>query len=947
MKRILLITLTLGVLDAASGITRATEPVDYHGDVAPLLRQYCAGCHNDVDFEGDFSVERYADLEEGGSRGVMLKSGDPEGSHFIKLLTGGTDEPMPPEDEPQPTADEIALLKRWIKEGAHGPGEADDISILSMLDVPDWAPAPGQKAVTAMASSADGKVRAEARFGQVGFSVASDAGAVAPGVLQLEELPGKINALHFSPVNPQQLVTASGVTGLNGIATLWDLRNGEVIRQFGEGYHRDLLYDAEISPDGKILATAGYDTRIGLWDLASGELLRSIEVHTGAIFDLAFSPDGTLLVSASADETAKVWRVSDGERLDTLHQPEGEQFAVTFSPDGRFIFAGGADNVIRMWRVVSTEKPRINPLIHARFAHEDAVVALAISADGKWLASSSDDHTVKLWALPRLEEVQAWENQPDVVSVLQLTGPQEFVAARMDGSGRFFRFDPKLLAAKSKPKDGAALAGAVDAISSEVTELTADERVAVQAVKLPAKISGVIGAPGDTDDFRFSAKAGQEWILEVAAASVKPESSMLDSKIEVLTAGGELIERVRLQAVRESWFTFRGKNSEQVTDFRIHNYMDMELNEFLYCNGEVVKLWLDPRGADSGFTVYPGIGKRKNYFGSSGLAHALGEPCYVVEPIPRGVEPAQNGLPVYTIYYENDDDPDRVIGSDSKLEFVAPEDGEYIARISDVRGFGGAKFNYALTIRAPQPDFKIAYNGSKGLTVAPGSGAEFVVDVSRIDDFEGEIRIDVEGLPPGFKATTPLFIEQNQIRAMGALYADSDAPATTEANMATSRLFATALIDGEKVRREVGTLGAIKLDTKPAKFKVEIFADGEAGRPEFVDGKLTGLTIYPGETITAIVRSERGDFKDRILFGKEDSGRNLAHGLRIDNIGLSGLMIPEGQNERKFFISAKDWVTESSRWFYLRGADIATPPIKVNVVRPTEGDGKVVSRGEG
>ena len=933
-------------MSSASLFAAEIVPVNYHSDVAPLLRQYCAGCHNDVDFEGDFSVERYIDLEEGGSKGVMLRPGDPEDSQLIKLLTGGTKEAMPPEDEPQPTTDEIALLKRWIKEGAHGPDEAQDVSILSMLEVPDWAPAAGQKAVTAMAASADGKVRAEARFGQVSFSVANDAGAASPGVLQLEKLSGKINALHFSPNNPQQLVTASGVTGLNGVATLWDLRDGKVIREFGAGYHRDLLYDAEFSPDGKILATAGYDTKIGLWDVASGELLRSIEVHTGAIFDLAFSPDGTLLASASADETAKVWRVSDGERLDTLHQPEGEQFAVTFSPDGRFIIAAGADNVIRMWRVVSTEKPRINPLIHARFAHEAAVVALVVSEDGKWLASSSDDHTIKLWALPRLEEVQAWENQPDVVSVLQLTGPQEFVAARMDGSGQFFRFDPKLLVAKAKPKAGAVVADTAHAVSTDMQEVMADEKVDVQPVKVPAKISGVIGAPGDTDDFRFSAKAGQAWILEVAAASAKPEASMLDSKIEVLTGDGELIERVRLQAVRESWFTFRGKNSEQVNDFRIHNYMDMELNEFLYCNGEVVKLWLDPRGADSGFTVYPGLGKRKNYFGSSGLAHALGEPCYVVEPIADGVEPAQNGLPIYTVYYENDDDPDRVLGSDSKLDFVAPADGDYIARISDVRGFGGADFSYALTLRQPEPDFKITYDGTKGMTIPAGSGKEFIVDSSRIDDFEGEIRIDVEGLPPGFKATTPLVIEQNQVRAMGVVYANADAAATTGANMATSKLVATAMIDGKKVRREVGTLGPIKLDPKPARFKVEIFADGEVGSPKIVDGKLTELTIHPGETITAIVRSERGEFKDRIQFGNEDSGRNLAHGLRIDNIGLSGLMIPEDQTERKFFISAKDWVADSTRWFFLRGTGIPTPPIKVNVVRLTDDAGKVAVSGE-
>ena len=52
-----------------SGLADA-QVIDYHGNIAPLLRQYCAGCHNDEDFEGDFSVERFADLEEGGSKGV-------------------------------------------------------------------------------------------------------------------------------------------------------------------------------------------------------------------------------------------------------------------------------------------------------------------------------------------------------------------------------------------------------------------------------------------------------------------------------------------------------------------------------------------------------------------------------------------------------------------------------------------------------------------------------------------------------------------------------------------------------------------------------------------------------------------------------------------------------------------------------------------------------------
>ncbi|MCB1232985.1 MAG: hypothetical protein KDN19_22260, partial [Verrucomicrobiae bacterium] len=102
----------------------AEKPLDYHADIAPLLRQYCAGCHNDDDFEGDFSVERYADIEEGGSH-VMLRPGKPEDSYLVKVMTGDVSEPMPPKDEPQPSEEEVSQFTRWIREGAKGP--ADDI----------------------------------------------------------------------------------------------------------------------------------------------------------------------------------------------------------------------------------------------------------------------------------------------------------------------------------------------------------------------------------------------------------------------------------------------------------------------------------------------------------------------------------------------------------------------------------------------------------------------------------------------------------------------------------------------------------------------------------------------------------------------------------------------------------------------------------------------------
>ena len=100
---------------------------------------------------------------------------------------------------------------------------------------------------------------------------------------------------------------------------------------------------------------------------------------------------------------------------------------------------------------------------------------------------------------------------------------------------------------------------------------------------------------GDADCFRFTAAAGQVLLLDVEAARSK---SQLDSRLELLHANGEPVPRVRLQAVRDSWFTFRGKDSTQSGDFRLHNWREMELDEYLYAGGEVSRLWLYPRGPD-------------------------------------------------------------------------------------------------------------------------------------------------------------------------------------------------------------------------------------------------------------------------------------------------------------------------------------------------------------
>src|SRR5207245_8038369 len=79
--------------------------------------------------------------------------------------------------------------------------------------------------------------------------------------------------------------------------------------------HDALVYSVAFSPDGKVLATAGFDNVVKLWEFPSLKPLRSLTGHTGAVYCVAFSPDGKTLATSSLDKTIRLWNAADGKPL--------------------------------------------------------------------------------------------------------------------------------------------------------------------------------------------------------------------------------------------------------------------------------------------------------------------------------------------------------------------------------------------------------------------------------------------------------------------------------------------------------------------------------------------------------------------------------------------------------------------------------------------------------
>jgi len=405
--------------------------VSFRRQVAPILVRKCLSCHGDRKASSGLKMTTFATLKRGGkvAGDTIIEPGDPLSSYLIESISPEGSPRMPYKLPPLSDA-EIALLARWVQEGAKFDGPSPEETRLTslfdvMADLPKVAlKVPAADPVAALAYSPDGRWLAAGIGRQV---ILYDVGT-NKALPALGEHPGPITSVRFTP-DGRSLVAAGGRAGLFGSVTVWDLAKRQ--RRFEGKAHGDSILAAEVSPDGKTLATAGYDKLILIWDLAGATVQRTLKDHSDSVYGLAFSPDGKWLASCAADRTVKIWDMATGRRTDTLSESTAELYAVAFTPDGSRLLAAGVDRSIRMWRL----DRGLARLERSTFAHDAPVVRLSVSGGGTVLASSAEDRTVRLWKLDTLAPLEAIPAQSDWVQAIVLSPDGKRLAlGRYDGS---------------------------------------------------------------------------------------------------------------------------------------------------------------------------------------------------------------------------------------------------------------------------------------------------------------------------------------------------------------------------------------------------------------------------------------------------------------------------------------------------------------------------------
>lgn len=215
---------------------------------------------------------------------------------------------------------------------------------------------------------------------------------------------GWVLSAAWNPI-PRSSLYSQGAAGLvassgRDSTKIWDVQTGRCLRTLSG--HSGWVWSVAWSPveiklptgTGQLLATAGSlnDMTVRLWSL-EGKCLNVLSGHQSWIWWVIWSPDGKMLASAGNDQSIKLWDVQTGECLQTLHDDRLVGVAIAWSPDGNWLATSSTDRAVRLWNFQTGAFER------ELVGHQAVIWAIAWSPNGQWLASGSDDCTLKLWNL--------------------------------------------------------------------------------------------------------------------------------------------------------------------------------------------------------------------------------------------------------------------------------------------------------------------------------------------------------------------------------------------------------------------------------------------------------------------------------------------------------------------------------------------------------------------
>ncbi|KAF9928700.1 hypothetical protein FBU30_002171 [Linnemannia zychae] len=234
------------------------------------------------------------------------------------------------------------------------------------------------------------------------------------GIHSARELPGHKEGIYCIQFDSYKIISGSRDTTIK----IWDIRSGECVRTY-PGHTASVLC---LQYDETRIVSGSSDTSILVWDLESGRILQRLDGHVDSVLSVRFEKD--IVVSCSKDRTVKIWEISTGQLLRTLRGHRAAVNAVQFSPESaspspfrgspRLVVSASGDKTIKVWSFDTGE------CLRTLDGHARGIAC--IQFEGNVVVSGSSDQSIKIWDLSTGSCLNTLTGHEGLVRTLQFAG---------------------------------------------------------------------------------------------------------------------------------------------------------------------------------------------------------------------------------------------------------------------------------------------------------------------------------------------------------------------------------------------------------------------------------------------------------------------------------------------------------------------------------------------
>jgi WD40 repeat protein len=203
---------------------------------------------------------------------------------------------------------------------------------------------------------------------------------------------------------------------------------GELIREYRG--HSDWIRSIQVDEKSNKLITCSYDETIKIWNLHSGECLKTLNEHKNNVNCILIIPNNKF-ISSSDDKTIKIWDLNSYKCLNTLKNEFYVESLCLISDNQ--IACGCWNGTINIWNIANSTK------VKSFKAHDSWIACLLLTDLKTNLISCSRDGTIKIWNLKKFECIKELEAHSNIVRYLKLTSKGDFISCSEDKTVKLWK----------------------------------------------------------------------------------------------------------------------------------------------------------------------------------------------------------------------------------------------------------------------------------------------------------------------------------------------------------------------------------------------------------------------------------------------------------------------------------------------------------------------------